>query len=193
MDSSWFLEILNQYAGYAILISIIANIIVAILGVVPSVFITIGNVLFFGYVNGFIISIIGEAIGAVISFLLYRKGFKKMNDNMFSKNDKVQKLMHATKRQGMELIFSFRLFPYMPSGFVTYGAAVSNIGVLPFTIASTLGKIPSLLIEVIVSGLILGVASKLPMKTIITIVSLVLIVFILRKIFKKESKWEYYK
>jgi uncharacterized membrane protein YdjX (TVP38/TMEM64 family) len=187
MSETWFFDILNQYPTYAILISVIANIIVAILGVVPSVFITIANVLFFGYTKGFLISVLGEAIGAVVSFYLYRKGLKKVSNNMFDSNEKVQKLINAPRRQGMELIFAFRLFPYMPSGFVTYGAAISEIDALSFTIASTLGKIPSLLIEVIVSALVIGFASKLPLKTIITVISLVLIVMVLKKIFSKKE------
>jgi uncharacterized membrane protein YdjX (TVP38/TMEM64 family) len=61
----------------AIFVSIIINIIISILGVVSSFFITAANIGFFGFGNGLLISITGEAIGAIISFYLYRKGLKK--------------------------------------------------------------------------------------------------------------------
>ena len=71
------LRLFKEYQDLAIVISICISIIIAVLGVVPSVFITAANILFFGFWNGMFISFLGEAIGAGIAFLLYRRGFKK--------------------------------------------------------------------------------------------------------------------
>ncbi|MFZ1453907.1 MAG: hypothetical protein WAT20_14470, partial [Ferruginibacter sp.] len=71
------LQLFKEHQDLAIVISICASILVAVLGVVPSVFITAANILFFGFWNGLFISFLGEALGAGIAFLLYRKGFKK--------------------------------------------------------------------------------------------------------------------
>ena len=72
-----FFELLQQYPQLAIIISIGISLLIAIIGVVPSFFITSANILFFGFWNGTLISFIGESIGAAIAFILYRKGFKK--------------------------------------------------------------------------------------------------------------------
>lgn len=71
------LELFNNYPQYAFLLSISINVLIAVLGVVPSVFLTAANVLFFGFWQGTIISFAGEAIGAFIAFTLYRFGFKE--------------------------------------------------------------------------------------------------------------------
>jgi uncharacterized membrane protein YdjX (TVP38/TMEM64 family) len=65
---------------YALLLSILLNIIISVLGVIPSVFITAANISFFGFGYGLTLSILGEAFGAIISFYLYRV----LKKNLFS-------------------------------------------------------------------------------------------------------------
>lgn len=172
----------------AIIFSIIINIVVAILGLIPSFFVTVFNIMLFGYQVGFLISVIGESAGALISFLIYRSGFKEISKNLVEKNSKIKAIINAEPREAFKLILAFRIFPYVPSGLVTYAAAIGKIEVIPFTIASTVGKIPALIIEVIVSGVVIGVSSKLPLKLIITIVSIVLLTFIIKGILKGKDE-----
>ena len=64
------LQILQWFENsriYAVWISIFLNIIISVLGIVPSVFITAANISFFGFKNGLFLSILGEALGAIIS------------------------------------------------------------------------------------------------------------------------------
>ena len=141
------LQLFKEYQELSIIISICASIVVAIPGVIPSVFITAANILFFGFWNGMFISFFGEAIGAGISFLLYRKGFKKWVEKSLDKYPKLKRLINAQDREAFYLIFSLRLMPFVPSGFITFAAAVGKVGFLIFIIASSLGKLPALLIE----------------------------------------------
>ncbi|UYZ21337.1 hypothetical protein [Mesobacillus jeotgali] len=67
----------GQPVWLAILISLAVSITIAVLGVIPSAFITAANIIYFGFAGGLALSIIGEAAGAIISFFLYRKGVKK--------------------------------------------------------------------------------------------------------------------
>lgn len=62
-----------------ILISIGLNIFIAITGILPSAFITVITVGFFGFNIGLFILIVGEAAGAIVSFILYRKGVNKLS------------------------------------------------------------------------------------------------------------------
>lgn len=171
----------------AFIVMTILNIIVAIAGILPSVFITIANLLLFGPIGGFAISLIGESCGAIISFLIYRKGFKTISREKIEKNEKLMKIIDSDGIEAMKLIFAFRLFPYMPSGLVTYCGAIGKVDVWHFTLASTLGKVPALIIEVIVSGAIIKVSSGLPINAIIAVVSLVLIFFVLKGILTREK------
>lgn len=129
------------------LISISLSVVIAILGLVPSVFVTAANILFFGFTNGTVISFAGEALGAAIAFVLYRKGFKKMTEGKLEKYKMIGKLIQAENRQAFYLIFSLRLIPFVPSGLVTFAAAIGKVSFYVFLIASSLGKLPALLME----------------------------------------------
>ena len=141
------LQLFREYQQLAIVISIFASIIIAVLGIVPSVFITAANILFFGFWNGILISFLGEALGAAVAFLLYRRGFKKRIEKGLDQYPKLKKLMDAEQREARYLVFSLRLMPFVPSGLITFAAAVGRISFMNFLIASSLGKIPALLIE----------------------------------------------
>lgn len=141
------LHLFNEYPHLAIFISVCISILIAVSGVVPGVFITAANILFFGFWNGTFISFLGEAIGAGIAFLLYRKGFKKMADQALHKYPKVKQLINANNKEAARLIFSLRLIPFVPSGLITFAAAVGKVSFSIFFIASSLGKLPALLME----------------------------------------------
>ena len=141
------LQLFNEHQSLAILISICISIIIAVLGIVPSVFITAANILFFGFWNGMIISFLGEALGAGIAFLLYRKGFKKTVERKLDAYPKVKRLIDAENKEAFYLVLALRLIPFVPSGLITFAAAVGKISFPVFIVASSLGKLPALFME----------------------------------------------
>ena len=141
------LQLLNTYPQYAIAISICLNIAIALLGVIPSIFLTAANVLFFGFWPGTLLSFIGEAIGALVAFLLYRFGFKKPLQQGLSNYPQANRLLQLTGRNAFMAILSLRLLPFVPSGIVTFASAVGKVSVITFFAASTIGKAPALLLE----------------------------------------------
>lgn len=141
------LDLLQQYPQLAIGISLVISILIAVLGVIPSVFVTAANIAFFGFWNGTLISFLGEALGAVVAFVLYRTGFKKLSQPQLNKHPKVRRLVEARGKEAFLLILSLRLIPFVPSGLVTFVAAIGKVSLLTFLIASSLGKAPALLME----------------------------------------------
>ncbi|MCT8139313.1 TVP38/TMEM64 family protein [Anaerobacillus sp. CMMVII] len=137
----------EEYSNYALLISILANIIVAVFGVIPSFFVTGANILFFGFWLGTLISFLGEAVGAIVAFVLYRKGFRKLSTLTVEKYPKAKMLLWKQGREAFYLILSLRLLPFVPSGLVTFISSIGKVSFIIFAIASTLGKVPALLIE----------------------------------------------
>ena len=113
----------------------------------PSVFLTAANILFFGFWEGALISAIGESVGALIAFLLYRVGFKKQVEKSAKQHPTVDKLLQAEGREAFLAIISLRLIPFVPSGIITFTAAIGRVNWLTFFMASTIGKIPALLME----------------------------------------------
>lgn len=141
------IELFNNHPQAAVLVSLGISVLVAVLGLVPSFFITAANLIFFGFWRGLLISMAGEVLGAIISFFLYRKGFKKMAEKSLDRFPKAKPLLTVKDREAFILILSLRLLPFVPSGIVTFGAAVGNVSALTFVAASSLGKIPALFLE----------------------------------------------
>lgn len=132
----------------AIVISIFLNIVISIVGVLPSAFLTVINITVFGFWGGFWVSLIGEIIGSILAFWLYRKGFRRFIDDRSKHTPRLQKLLHASQAEAFVLVIGLRLLPFMPSGLVNLYAAVSTMSFLSFALASSIGKIPALFIEV---------------------------------------------
>ncbi|KMY52519.1 hypothetical protein AC623_20490 [Bacillus sp. FJAT-27231] len=130
---------------FVFLISTSLNIIISISGFLPSAFITTANIAFFGFKTGLLVSIIGEAGGAIISFILYRHSLNKVQ--VQPKNRFLKKLKNKKGMEAIILVVILRILPFIPSGLVTLTAAFSQMRLLSFSLASTFGKIPSLFIE----------------------------------------------
>ncbi|WP_339173943.1 VTT domain-containing protein [Anoxybacillus sp. FSL W8-1294] len=141
------IALFHTYPSIAFLISIAINIVISILGVVPSVFLTAANLVVFGFWKGTFLSFVGEAVGAIVSFLLYRKGFRKLSETKWFSYPKVKRLLAAEGKEAFLLVLSLRLLPFIPSGIVTFVAALGRMSLLLFTAASSLGKLPALLLE----------------------------------------------
>lgn len=157
------------------------SIIVALLGLIPSVFVTGANIIFFGPFYGFCISLLGEVVGGWISFKVYRKGTKKLVSSIEGKYRLVDNILNSDGKKLGFLIFEGRLLPFVPSGIITLAASMSSVNDLTFIVATFLGKIPSILLEVLISyGVI--VASQGNVKIIIGIIGILLIYFTFKKI-----------
>lgn len=163
----------------AVWISIILNIGISVLGFIPSVFITAANISFFGFEKGLILSILGEALGAIISLYLYRKGINKVKTKVSINNKYLNRLQQTKGMEAFLLILASRVFPFVPSGLVTLASAGSNVGMLNFSIASTLGKIPALVIEAYSTQQILNWSGQ--GKVILGISSIIIISLLIRK------------
>lgn len=146
----WKDQVLEWFAAvgpFAILLSILINTFISILAFMPSVFLTAANLAFFGFWWGTLISFLGESIGAVVSFWLYRKGIKKFAPDALMKNKWLVRLQETGGREAFLLVLALRLFPFAPSGLVTLAGATSRISLVGFAVASTVGKIPALMLE----------------------------------------------
>jgi uncharacterized membrane protein YdjX (TVP38/TMEM64 family) len=174
-----FIELLVSYKEYAIIISILVNIVVALLAIVPSVFITAVNVTFFGFWEGMWISFIGEAIGAVIAFIAYRRGIKVFSVNEKIKHKKVKSLLSAKGKDAFLLILWLRLLPFIPSGLVTIFAALGEVSLFTYFIASSLGKFPATLLEAYSTNEVINFTIE--GKIVVGVLLLALLVYYIRK------------
>ncbi|MFD1737567.1 TVP38/TMEM64 family protein [Bacillus salitolerans] len=152
-------QLLLNYPHIAWVISIMINIVVSFAAFIPSFFVTSANILVFGFWQGTLLSFIGETLGAILSFLLYRRGLVTFNfEGRESKY--LKKLVAVSGFHAFWLLLSLRLLPFIPSGLVNIYAALGKIS-LPIFISSTLiGKIPALFIEASASYQIISLGKQ---------------------------------
>ena len=181
MSSQLFADSINYWGAYGIIASLLISILIAIAGIFPSIIVTGANVIVFGPVNGFIISWVGEVIGALVSFYLYRLGFKKRFERLGRKYNMLDRIVFAKGFEITVLLFQARLLPFIPSGFVTLTGAISNIYMLHFLIATALGKLPSIALEALVSFDVININTNW-IRLTITIFAVGTMFFLLRKI-----------
>ncbi|MFE4131547.1 TVP38/TMEM64 family protein [Peribacillus sp. YIM B13482] len=131
---------------FFIAVSLVLNILISVLGFIPSVFITAANITAFGFEKGLILSYMGEIAGAVVSFWLYRKGFQTFKPK-FMKNRWVMQLQKSQGYHAFWMILMLRILPFIPSGVINLTAALSETGVMTFFLATSIGKLPALLVE----------------------------------------------
>jgi uncharacterized membrane protein YdjX (TVP38/TMEM64 family) len=162
-------------------ISIILNVLIAISGVLPSAFLTAVNIAVFDFNIGLVVSIIGEALGAVVSFILYRKGLTKLSNTVQLKNRFLSKLHQSKGIEAVLLVLVLRVLPFVPSGVVTLTAAYSKIGLVSFCLASTIGKVPALLIEAYSVDRVLGLSTEWQISVLIVVLTLLIIYFLWKK------------
>lgn len=186
MGEIWLTGLLTSYRGFAIPLSLLIEVVIAVVGVVPSFFITAVNVAVFGIWWGTVLSIAGESLGAVVAFMLYRKGLDRLAGGKGGFAATLEKRMtmlsRASEGRAFLLVLAFRLLPYVPSGAVTLGAAGGRMSTWAFTLASTLGKIPALAVEVTT----VTVAMKLPLKAFLAVIGGVILIWVLFEIIKSR-------
>ena len=180
------LNFFQNYPHLALLSSLFISILIAVLGVVPSFFVTAANILFFGFWEGIAVSFAGEALGAVVAFYLYRKGFKKGASNQLSRHKTTEALVNADNKKAFWLILSLRLIPFVPSGLVTFAAAIGRVSSLVFLIASSIGKLPALLLE----GYAVYQVTEFGWqgKIILSLVAVAILYFVIKAVLKGRQK-----
>ncbi|WP_033541815.1 TVP38/TMEM64 family protein [Planococcus sp. CAU13] len=149
---------LTQIPVIDFILLLLLNMGLGALGIFPSVLLTALNINSFGVTLGTVLSLAGEIFGAIAGFYLYRFGFSKI-DPHWLKKPFWQYLQRSSGSRVLWAVIGLRLIPFVPSGFVTAGAALTSISAPLFMIASTIGKIPAVILEVAV---VYGVTLTVP-------------------------------
>jgi len=143
------------------------------------------HIYFFGFWQGTCLSIAGEAMGAAISFLLYRYWFRTGMQSSLQRFPKAGSLVQSTGNKAAVLVIGMRLLPMVPSGIVTFAAAIGQMGFYMFIVASTLGKIPALLME---ASLVQGfLVSGWPFQLGASVLAIIFLVLLYKRFRKKQS------
>lgn len=138
---------LKSFGVWAVFISFFIDVMINIVGFLPSIFISTANGLIFGIFWGTIISWLAETVGVAISFWAMRVLFRSMAANIIAKSKTLSKLDACESWQAVAFA---RAIPYMPNGLVTAICALSSMSFSRHFWGSLLGKLPSVALEVCV-------------------------------------------
>lgn len=140
------MSLIKAGGSLSILISILLVAICVFFPVIPFPVLAgvIGGV--FGTTQGAIISLTGAMIGTMGFFFLSRYGFRDFAQEKLQKYPKVQEYEAFLNRNSFIAILTCRLIPIIPAPVVNIVCGLSKVNWLIFFSASTIGKIPNILI-----------------------------------------------
>lgn len=144
------IDLLSNFGNWAIILSLIINVMINVIGVIPSLFITGTNVMLWGPWWGGLLSWMSEIIGSGVAFLLYRAGLQHYKDGSARQMTWVQSLNQMSRKEQRVALLMARFTPVIPSGIVNVLGAWTTIMWSDFIITTAIGKIPSIIIEVFV-------------------------------------------
>lgn len=141
------IDYLRSFGIWAIAISMIIDIVINIVGFLPSIFISTANGVVFGIFTGTVVSWLAETIGVIISFFFMRTLFRHKAQKIIEKSKMLSKLDEYSTLKAMIVA---RAVPYSPNGLVTALGALSHISYRDYIIGCLIGKLPSVAVEVVV-------------------------------------------
>lgn len=108
----------------------------------PCFPLTIGAGFLFGFPQGFLIASLSSTIGAVGAFLVGRYFVRTWLTNRLAGDIRFCALDRAITREGWKIVVLARLATMFPYNLVNYAFGLSGIGLLPFVLATWIGRIP---------------------------------------------------
>ena len=156
---------LRGFGVYAVL-SVFIDVVINIVGFLPSIFISTANGLIFGLFWGTMISWLAETLGVMISFG-YACSFRSLAKRVIEQS---KTLTALDSYDSWQAVAAARAIPYMPNGLVTAICALSGMSFRSHMAGSLLGKLPSVALEVVVGHDVIHLGEHSLRLTIIIIV-----------------------
>lgn len=128
------------WKGYILVLIIIA--LQMLFPVVPFPLLAGLNSVLFGWIPGFLLSLIGSLLGCSLGFWLARSLGQEWIQAQMTKSYILGKLANVSPQKSFFLILLTRLTPICPAAAVNYIAGLSPIKFQTFFLATLLGKLP---------------------------------------------------
>jgi len=140
---SYFTEELFAELGYGLLlITIPLMMIQNVVTLFPIVLIIMIHFISFGMTLGFLFSLIGTSIGAMLCFWLTRSASEKFVEKYWKKKEeKLSYILNSISHYGVFMIVFLRSIPIMPSNLISIAAGVSPIRFRAYVWSTVLGNI----------------------------------------------------
>lgn len=111
--------------------------------VVPASVVAIACGVVYGFASGFMLSLSGLLVGAILGFLFSRYVFRSTVEEIVATRFSLLHLDKAVSAKGWKAVLLIRLSPVAPFGVTTYLLGLTSISLPQFLIGTT-GALPSL-------------------------------------------------
>ena len=185
-DIAALAEYLRSFGAGAILITLLLFVVMTFTIVFPFMILSGAAGIVFGLFWGIIISWAGEVLGALFMFVFARYFFRHTVEGWIAKSRYLKQVDDYSAANGFKALLLARLLPLAPSGIITAIAAISRISFKDFFLATILGKLPPVVIKVILGHDLVFAGENLG--RLVFIVLLVVIVYALLWWQKRKKK-----
>lgn len=134
----------KEYKGYSILVYIIAQVIQIIICIIPGQWLQFAAGYAFGFWPGLLFSLIGAAIGAVISYYIAKLLGQGILYLLFDEEQMENFIEKLNSKKAIIAVFVIYLIPGLPKDACSYAAGISNMKLKAFLIVSLLGRTPAM-------------------------------------------------
>jgi uncharacterized membrane protein YdjX (TVP38/TMEM64 family) len=149
----------------------------------PSTLLFLAGGLAFGVGWGTTYAAIGGTVGAVIGFVIARTMGHEFVRNRFG--GLLPDVQHA--RWGIGLVFLLNLIPVVPMTAINYGAGLSGMELLPFTLAAAAGLTPRALAYSFFGHSLLDIGSHEFVTALVVLAALLIVPLYVRRHWSKRS------
>lgn len=173
---------LDEYKGYSILVYLLAQIIQIIICVIPGQMLQFAAGYTFGFWFGLVLSWIGAAIGAVISYYLAKLLGQGILYLLFDEEQMESFIEKLNSKKAIIAVFVIYLIPGLPKDACSYAAGISNMKLKPFLLVSLIGRTPAM-----AGSLLIGKQVEVGAYTLAIIIGVsAIILCILGAVFRKK-------
>lgn len=188
--SNYVVSFLNYYVANVNIVSsfflgIFIIILESILPMLPLGLFVAFNVLIFGNVLGFFMSWGATLIGCSLSFFIFRKIRKKI-DNYIERKPKFKNVMENINKISFSNLVIIMAFPFTPAFSINIGAGLSNIPYKKFIMAASIAKVSIVYFWGYIGSTF--IESMTDPGVLIKLVIILLIAFLLSKFVTKKFK-----
>ena len=169
-------EYLRSFGPWSIVVTLVLFIVMTFTIVFPFMILSGAAGIMYGLFWGVIISWLGEVIGAVFMFIFARYFFRNFIATWLHKSSYLKQADDYSAANGFKTLLIARLLPLAPSGIITAVAAVSRISFKDFFLATLIGKLPPVVIKVLLGHDLVFAGEN--MARLIIVVILVVVVYI---------------
>jgi uncharacterized membrane protein YdjX (TVP38/TMEM64 family) len=145
---------LEQYKAASVLIYIALQIIQVVISVIPGQILQFAAGYVYGFLIGTLLSLLGIALGTIITFYMARFLGKEAMHVLFGEERITKYINLLNSKRAYIILLVFFVIPGIPKDLLSYAAGVSEIKIKPFLLLSLVGRSPALMVTIAMSRML---------------------------------------